>query len=129
MDQRTAEWLSRAEFDIETADYMFQGGRYFYAVFMCHMALEKALKASYCEKLKDVPPKVHNLLYLIDKANMNPPEKLGKFLVKLNEANIATRYPESLENLMKIYTKPITFEIITNTKEAFQWIRNQLSTS
>ena len=54
---------------------------------------------------------------------------LGKFLVKLNEANIATRYPESLENLMKIYTKPITFEIITNTKEAFQWIRNQLSTS
>ena len=36
-----------------------------------------------------------------------PPEELGKFIVKLNEANIATRYPESLEKLQKTYTKTI----------------------
>ena len=126
MDARTREWLTQAEFDIETAEYMFQGGRYFYAVFMCHLSLEKALKGIYCEKLQDVPPKVHNLVFLINKTGIDPPEMLGKFIVKLNEANIATRYPESLENLQKAYTKTITREIILNTQEVLVWIKQQL---
>ena len=126
MDEKTRERITQAEFDIETAEYMFQGGRYFYAVFMCHLSLEKALKGIYCEKLQDVPPKVHNLVYLISKTGINPPETMGKFIVKLNEANIATRYPESLENLQKAYTKNITQDIILNTKEALAWIKQQL---
>jgi HEPN domain-containing protein len=28
------EWLKQAEYDMETADLMFSGGRFFYAVFM-----------------------------------------------------------------------------------------------
>jgi HEPN domain-containing protein len=32
MNEKTREWIAQAEFDIETAEYMFQGGRYFYAV-------------------------------------------------------------------------------------------------
>ena len=126
MDEKVREWVSQAEFDIETAEFMFQGGRYFYSVFMCHLSLEKALKAVYCKKFKDVPPKVHNLVYLMNKTSIHPPETLGKFIVKLNEANIATRYPESLEKLQKTYTKTITGEIIFNTKEAFAWIKQQL---
>lgn len=55
-----------------------------------------------------------------------PPEELGKFIVKLNEANIATRYPESLEKLQKTYTKTITRDIISNTKEALAWIKQLL---
>ena len=126
MDEKTREWITQAEFDIETAEYMFQGGRYFYAAFICHLSLEKAMKGIYCEKLQDVPPKVHNLVYLISKTGINPPETMGKCIVKLNEANIATRYPESLENLQKAYTKNITQDIIFNTKEALAWIKQQL---
>ena len=126
MDEKTREWIIQADFDIETAEFMFQGGRYFYAVFMCHLSLEKALKGIYCEKLQDAPPKVHNLVFLINKTSITPPEKLGKFIVKLNEANIATRYPESLEKLQKAYTRIITSEIILNTKEALAWIKQQL---
>ena len=126
MDEKTREWIIQADFDIETAEFMFQGGRYFYAVFMCHLSLEKVLKGIYCKKLQDVPPKVHNLVFLINKSCITPPEKLGKFIVKLNEANIATRYPESLEKLQKAYTKTITSEIILNTKEALAWIKQQL---
>jgi len=126
MDEKTREWIIQADFDIETAEFMFQGGRYFYAVFMCHLSLEKALKGIYCEKLQDIPSKVHNLVFLINKTGITPTEKLGKFIVKLNEANIATRYPESLEKLQKAYTKTITKEIILNTKEALAWIKQQL---
>lgn len=38
------EWLKQADYDMETAEIMREKGRNFYAVFMCHQALEKALK-------------------------------------------------------------------------------------
>ncbi len=74
---------------------------------MCHMSIEKALKGLYYEKHQDVPPKVHNLVYLLDKIGITPPAELGKIIVNLNEANIATRYPEELIQLQRIYTESI----------------------
>jgi len=48
METRVTEWMRQADYDWETAEYMLQGGRCFYAVFMCHMAVEKALKGLFC---------------------------------------------------------------------------------
>ena len=64
MEDKSREWLRQAEYDMNTAEFMFGGGRYFYAVFMCHLSIEKVLKGLYYEKRKELPPKVHNLLYL-----------------------------------------------------------------
>jgi HEPN domain-containing protein len=38
------EWLLQSDYDITTAEAMYESGRYFYAVFMCHLSLEKCLK-------------------------------------------------------------------------------------
>lgn len=38
------EWLLQAEYDIDTAYAMFRSGRYSYAIFMCHLSIEKGLK-------------------------------------------------------------------------------------
>ncbi|MDI7258385.1 MAG: HEPN domain-containing protein [Thermodesulfobacteriota bacterium] len=70
------EWFKQADYDMETADFMFNGGRYFYAVFMCHLSIEKALKGLYAQKLNEVPPKIHNLLYLVEKMRLNLPDDL-----------------------------------------------------
>ena len=43
MAQAVEEWFRQADYDIDTADYMFSGGRYFYAVFMCHLSIERLL--------------------------------------------------------------------------------------
>ena len=67
MAKPPGEWLTQANYDMDTAAYMFKGGRYMYTVFMCHLSLEKALKGHYAEKLGKEPPKTHNLLYLIEK--------------------------------------------------------------
>jgi len=82
-----------------------QGGRYFYAVFLCHLAVEKALKGCYYERLGKVPPKVHNLVYLLTEMEMRPLSDVGRFMVRLNEANITTRYPKSLEKVTAAYTE------------------------
>ena len=67
MSEKYEEWLKQANYDMDTADAMFRSGRYFYAVFMCHLSIEKSLKGLYSKELAEVPPKTHNLLYLLKK--------------------------------------------------------------
>lgn len=93
---------------------------------MCHLSIEKALKGFYYEKKKEIPPKVHNLVYLLNEIGQMPPEALGKYVVKLNEASITTRYPEDLSLLSAEYSEPITSDMLTRGKEVINWIRNQL---
>jgi HEPN domain-containing protein len=60
MEQRTSEWLEQSDYDMDTAVYMYEGARYIYAVFMCHLSIEKALKGFFYEKHRSIPPKSHN---------------------------------------------------------------------
>lgn len=126
MDKRILEWLKQADYDMDTADFMCKGGRYFYAVFMCHLAIEKALKGLYQQNLQETPPKTHNLIYLLNKIGLRPDEDRGRVITRLNEANIATRYPDDIDKLQSNYTKEITAQILTQAKEALEWIKQQL---
>jgi Uncharacterized conserved protein related to C-terminal domain of eukaryotic chaperone, SACSIN len=67
MSQKLDEWFKQADYDIRTAEYLFKGRRYVYTVFMCHLSIEKALKGLYQKHLNEIPPKVHNLIFLIEK--------------------------------------------------------------
>lgn len=116
MPKGPEEWLKQADYDLDTADYMFEGGRYFYTVFMCHLSIEKALKGLYQKRLNEMPPKTHNLVYLINKVGIKPPEDIGRFLVKLNQASVVTRYPEEPAKLQKEYTRSIVKELTSKTK-------------
>ncbi len=117
------EWLKQADYDFQTAEYMFNGGRYVYTVFMVHLAIEKALKGVYQYKFNAIPPRTHSLIYFVNKTEIIPPEEFGKFLVKLDQASVATRYPEDLVKLQRVYTKEIAQEILTQTKEVITWVK------
>lgn len=123
MAKNPGEWLNQAAYDMDTAKYMFKGGRYIYAVFMCHLSIEKALKGLYQKRLNEIPPKTHNLVYLINKTEINIPEKIGRSLVILNQASIVTRYPEDLAELQKVYTQPIVKELLVKAKEILEWTK------
>lgn len=45
------------------------------------------------------------------------------FVVKLNEASIITRYPESLEEIQNNYTKDVVKEMVKNAEEVLKWIK------
>lgn len=124
--QSYVRWFEQAQYDLDTADVLFNNERYFYAVFMCHLALEKALKGIFQQRLKVIPPKTHNLIYLLNKIDIKPPEPLTLFFITLNEANVATRYPEDIRTVSKEYPRERTMEIISQSKECFDWIKTQL---
>ncbi|VAW30822.1 hypothetical protein MNBD_CHLOROFLEXI01-2391 [hydrothermal vent metagenome] len=126
MSDKHKEWLKQADYDMDTAEVMFKSRRYFYAVFMCHLSIEKALKGLYSKTLGKVPPKTHNLLYLLGQIGKRPNQNLDKFIVRLNTASIATRYPDDLAKIQAAYTAKVTREIITKSKDVLQWVKTQL---
>lgn len=120
------EWLKQADYDIKTAKVMFDNKRYIYAVFMCHLAVEKAVKGLYAYKLNATPPKTHNLVYLIEKINIEIPTEVYDFLFFLNGVSVPTRYPDELQKLKKEYNKKKTEELFGKSKEALKWLKGKL---
>ena len=78
------EWFIQADYDYKTAQAMHKAGRYIYAVFMCHLCIEKALKGLHAKKTSQTPPKTHSLIYLIEKINLDVPTELYDFIFNLN---------------------------------------------
>ena len=126
MNKEVKNWLDSACYDLETAEHMFNTGRYIYTIFMCHLALEKILKAKVEEVTSKMPPKTHNLRYLVKLSGLEPHEDILVFLSKLSDVSIPTRYPEDFNELIKSYDKKAAQAYLTHTKEAFEWIRKLL---
>jgi HEPN domain-containing protein len=122
MAQPPEEWLTQAKYDMDTAAYMFKGGRHMYTVFMCHLSIEKALKGLYAGELGKEPPKTHNLLYLIERMKLKLPEDLHDFISTLNRVSVPTRYPDDLKRILKDYDKKKTKEILNQSKKVLQWL-------
>ena len=59
------EWFDQSEYDYQTAKVMIDFGRYFYAVFMCHLSIEKSLKGLYLKKLVSCRQKSISLIILL----------------------------------------------------------------
>ncbi len=120
------EWFKQADYDIETAEAMFKAGRYIYTVFMCHLAVEKALKGIYTKQFQQTPPKTHNLLYLIEKAKIEIEGKLYDFIFTLNRVSVPTRYPDDLKRMLRDYNRVKTEDIIKKSREVLRWLKTKL---
>ena len=128
MDKKTEYWIELSEYDIDTAVAMLETKRFLYVGFMCHQAVEKALKAVMVSKNKELPPKIHNLIRLAENADlldyMNDFQK--KTIFTLNPLNIESRYPSYKEKLLAQMTTDTCTQILNNTKELLVWIKAQL---
>jgi HEPN domain-containing protein len=119
------EWILQSNYDFETAEAMFKTGRYVYTVFMCHLSIEKVIKARYVKTLNKVPPKSHNLLWLAEEIKLEFTDNFSKFVFQLNDASLPTRYPQELKVAIKYYSKDVTEQILKKTKELQKWIIQQ----
>jgi len=120
------EWLKQSDYDLKTAEAMFFSKRYVYVVFMCHLSLEKALKGFYQKKLRAIPPKVHNLIFLIEAVGLALPEDLYEVVFSINRVSIPTRYPEDLKKMQKEYTKQKSGKLLMQSKEVLKWLKKEL---
>jgi len=126
MKKEVKNWVDSATYDLESAEHIFNAGRYVYTIFLCQLALEKILKAKVEEITGKVPPKTHNLRYLVKLSGLEPHEEMFSFLSKLSDVSIPTRYPEDFSALKKSYDKKAAKNYLKGAKETFKWIRKSL---
>jgi HEPN domain-containing protein len=91
-----------ADYDLESARHMLKTGRDLYVIFLCHLSLEKMLKALVTEITQSVPFKTHDLILLVKKSGLEIPQEHLEFIGKINSASIPTRHPEDLERALKV---------------------------
>ena len=53
---KVAYWLDIADEDLGVAEDLYKAKRWLYVAFMCHQAIEKTLKAYWCDTQPDVRP-------------------------------------------------------------------------
>ena len=123
MRKETQNWIDTAAYDYETAGHMLQAGRYIYVIFMCHLAIEKMLKACIHESSGSLPPKSHELVQLAVQAGVTFPENLVEFVGRINNSSVPTRYPSELTQLVAAYPQEVAESYFERTGQVLAWLR------
>ncbi|MEJ2702225.1 MAG: HEPN domain-containing protein [Sedimentisphaerales bacterium] len=123
MLDETKNWLDMVAYDVDTARQMFKTKRYVYVIFMCHLAIEKALKAVVCEETHKFPPKTHDLILLTNLGRVKFPDDLRNFIGIINNAAVVTRYPEDLSKLVSSYPQDVAQEYLNKTLRVIECVQ------
>ena len=119
-------WIEVSKHDMDIAQSLFRTGKYDYCLFLCHLSLEKILKALVAKRTKAHPPYTHNLLYLAGKANVELSKQRIEMLDQINKFNLEIRYPEDLKVLYKTITKEYAKKYLDISRELRKWFQNLL---
>jgi len=121
-------WLESAQYDWTGAEEAFNAKRYVHCLFWAHLVLEKIAKAHWVKThLENIPPKVHNVHWLLEESNIDLGEDTMNFLKKFNDFQLEGRYPDYTNNLYKVCTKVFTNEQLEKIKEVRQCLIRMLS--
>ncbi len=123
----TKNWLEAAEYDLESARYMLSSRRYLYVLFLCHLTLEKMLKAAVTEVTEQPAPRSHDLIYLVKRSGAIPETNHLEFIGKLNNASIPTRYPSDIHQAIKEYNEDVAKHYLQQTEEVVAWLKTHSS--
>ncbi|MDR2496950.1 MAG: HEPN domain-containing protein [Tannerellaceae bacterium] len=117
-EQYISYWINTAAQDWDAVETLFAAGLYTHCLFWAHLALEKLAKAHWVKNHEDnIPPKVHNIVWLLEESEVDLGKEMMAFLANLNEFQLTSRYPDYLGKMYHICTRDFTVSIVENAKE------------
>jgi len=131
MNDKTQYWLEMCDEDLLTAKAMLSARRLLWVGFLCHIIVEKALKAVIAEKTNDIPPRIHDLKSLAKRGEIASDLSSGQLdlLEQLNPLQIEARYPEYKDKISATLTLDICKKLLSDTEVFLCWIKQQLGKS
>lgn len=93
-DEVVKHWKQGAQDALEAADALHKLGKYALALFDCHLAVEKALKAAYIARHDKEPPPTHNLVLLAEELDRTWTKEEREALSDLTDYAVAARYDD-----------------------------------
>jgi len=125
--EKVKYWIDLSKEDIDVAQVLLDGGKIIYSGFMCHLSVEKALKAK-IEHSGYTPQKIHNLIRIAELGGvldlMNDEQIM--LLKMLNPLQIEARYPAYKQQYGTALSSEQCAFLITQVKEMIAWIETQL---
>jgi HEPN domain-containing protein len=119
-------WLDIAQYDLQTAEAMLNGGRWLYVAFMCQQAVEKLAKGLYLLYIDDNTPRIHSIEkifeYFEDKLPTEIPTETRDLFDKLSTCYLNNRYPEFINKLSNQVKEPEAEALYSQTKEVIAWL-------
>ena len=120
-------WFKSADEDYDTMLYMKTGKKNTWCLFMGHLVIEKLLKGLYAKNNPNDPiaPKIHNLILLSQKANLEVPTEIREKIQIINTFNISARYDDYKRTFDEKCTDDYTSEQVKNVEEVRKWLKEQ----
>ena len=111
-------WKRTAADSWTTTEALFSTERYVASVFWLHLTLEKLLKAHWVrDNTTDIPPRVHNLLFLLGQTSLNLTTDELIFLKMVDSFQIDGRYPDYTFKIEEICTQSFTKQLLETTDQ------------
>ncbi|MFG6319099.1 MAG: HEPN domain-containing protein [Clostridia bacterium] len=120
-------WFESADDDYETMRLLYNNKKNTWCLFIGHLVIEKILKGLYARNNPENPiaPKIHNLILLSQKANLEVPIEIREKIQIINTFNISARYDDYKKNFDKKCTEEYTREQVENIEVVKAWLKNQ----
>ena len=127
-EQHIKYWVDTAQYDwLGTEEAFNITKRYMHCLFWAHLTLEKLAKALWVKTHQEnIPPKVHNVHWLLEQSNIDLGEEMMNFLMKFNDFQLEGRYPDYSNNIYNLCTKDFTSEKLEKVKEVRQCLLKML---
>ena len=123
IEKQIRYWIETAEADLDTASLLIENKKFLNGLFFCHLSIEKALKAHYTKANSSVPPKTHNLEYLVDKAKLDISKEDGEFMGLIMHYQLEGRYSQ---HYPQIPPEPLVTKYYEETKRIVLWLKKKL---
>lgn len=126
MKSDSQTWYEQAEEHRKDAQFCLRGARYGLSLYCYHQALEKILKAAIVEFAHKIPPKSHQLDFLIKETTLEARNPAWfEELAKITQHFWRIRYPDI--RLTKTYSSEKKIrQIVKNFEEIYLWVKDKL---
>lgn len=115
-------WLDKAKDDLRVSESNFKIKELSVAAIFCQQSVEKALKAVYIKKHKQLAPKTHDILFLATKVDL--PDNLADEVDSLTDVYMESRYPDIKETI-KLKEENVS-KFIKSAKKVLEWCEKQI---
>lgn len=120
-------WFESSDSDFDTMKVLFENHKNTWCLFIGHLVIEKLLKGLYAKNNPENPisPKIHNLILLSQKANLEVPNEIKEKIQVINTFNISARYDDYKNTFEEKCTNEYTTLQFKNIEEVQKWLKEQ----
>ena len=117
-EQHIEYWVKTAEEDWISVEALLKTKRYLHCLFWAHLTIEKLAKAHWVKNNQEnIPPKIHNIVWLLEKANVDLGKDTMEYLANFNDFQLSSRYPDYIDKMYRVCTELFTKQELKKVKE------------